>query len=293
MTARDEQVPIDDGAALWTTSQGRGRPSVWCHGGPGGDSDSLAPLVAMIDDLALVHRYDQRACGQSTGGPPHTMARSIADLEALRRHWGYERWLVGGVSFGAALALAYAIAHPDRVAALVYLSCAVRLQGDPDWTEQFRRGRIERLPEPERARYLDLQRRRGEGSDADPALATAARRLIATTDFGSIDVARRMEARIEKDMAAVNQDVNRELGEDFDRHFLTPGIRARLQALDCPVLIVHGTVDPRPAESAAALAEALPRAQFVCLPDVGHYLLWEAPDTLRDLLREFIASAPA
>ena len=292
MTAGDERVHMDDGATLWTTCQGRGRPSVWCHGGPGGDSGTVAPLVAMIDDLALVHRYDQRACGRSTGGPPHTMARSIADLEALRRHWGYERWLVGGVSFGAALALAYAVEHPDRVAALVYISCAVRLSGQPDWIEQFRRARIERLPEPERARYLELRRRLGERSDADPALATAARQLIAATDFGSIDVARRMARQIKQDMAAVNHDVNRELGQDFDRHFLAPGVRARLQAFDRPVLIVHGTADPRPAEASEALAAALPHAQFASLPGAGHYLLWEAPDTLRDLLREFITSAP-
>ena len=292
MSARDEHVPIDDGASLWTTSQGRGRPSVWCHGGPGGDSGTLAPLVAMIDDLALVHRYDQRACGQSTGGPPHTMIRSIADIEALRRHWGYERWLVSGVSFGAALVLAYAIEHPDRVAALVYISCAVRLRGDPDWIEQFRQARIERLPGPERARYLDLQHRRGEGPDADPSLATAARRLIAATDFGSVDVAHRMESRIEQDMAAVNQEVNRELGEDFERYFLEPGVRARLRALDCPVLVVHGAADPRPAEACVALAAALPRANLVFLPDAGHYLLWETPDAVRDLLRAFIASVP-
>jgi proline iminopeptidase len=244
----------------------------------------------MIDDRALVHRYDQRACGQSSGGPPHTMARSIADLEALRRHWGYERWIVGGVSFGAALALAYAVAHPERVAALVYVSCAVRLSGQPDWTERFRRTRVERLSAPERARYLDLQRRRDERSDADPALATEARRLIATTDFGRIDVARRMMPRVERDMAAVNRQVNRELGDDFDRHFLAPGVRDRIQALDRPALIVHGEADPRPAGSAAALAAALPQARLAILPGIGHYVLWEAPDTLRDLLRGLIAS---
>jgi proline iminopeptidase len=220
------------------------------------------------------------------------MARSIVDLEALRRHWGYERWLVGGVSFGAALALAYALEHPDRVEALAYVSCAVRLNGQPDWTEQFRRARIERIPEPERTRYLELQRHCNERSDADPSLATAARRLIATTDFGHVELARRMTNRIEAELATVNQEVNRELGDDFDRYFMAPGVRDRLRALDCPVLLVHGAADPRPVAATEALAAELPRARLVCLPDVGHYLHWEAPETLRDLLRGLIVSGP-
>jgi pimeloyl-ACP methyl ester carboxylesterase len=41
----------------------------------------------MLDDQALAYRYDQRACGRSTGGPPYTVATAVADLEALRQYW--------------------------------------------------------------------------------------------------------------------------------------------------------------------------------------------------------------
>jgi proline iminopeptidase len=244
----------------------------------------------MLDDLALVHRYEQRACGRSSGGPPYTMARSIADLEALRRHWGHDRWLVGGVSFGAALALAYAVEHPDRVQALAYVSCVVRLAGQPDWYAQYRRARIERIPEPERSRYLDLQRRRQDLGDADSALATEARRLTATTNFADVEVARGMTSRLEAELAGVNHDVNRELGDDFRRYFSAPRVRARLRALDCPALLVHGLADPRPVAAVEALAAELPRARLVCLPGVGHFPHWEAPETLREVLRGFVAS---
>jgi proline iminopeptidase len=289
VTAREEYVCMDDGARLWTATQGRGRPFVLCHGGPGG-TDTLVPVAAMVDDLALVHRYEQRACGRSSGGPPYTMARSIADLEALRRHWGHGRWLVGGVSFGAALALAYAIEHPERVQALVYVSCAVRLAGQPDWTEQFRLARVERMPEPERGCYLELQRRRHDGADADASLATETRRLAMSTEFGDTEVARRMAGRLEAELAGVNHEVNRELGEDFERYFLAPDISTRLRKLDCPVLLVHGTADPRPVAAVEVLAEELPRARLVRLPGVGHFPHWEAPEALRDLLRGFVTS---
>ena len=161
----EETVELDDGARLWTVTQGAGRPAVLCHGGPGG-TDTLSPVATMVTDLARVHRYEQRACGRSSGGPPFTIARSVADLEALRIHWGYRSWVVAGHSFGAALALAYALEQPDRTEAVIFMSCVVRLAGQPDWYSQYRRARLERMPEPIRQRYLRLRRNPERLSDS-------------------------------------------------------------------------------------------------------------------------------
>jgi proline iminopeptidase len=61
-----EIVSVPDGL-LWTIRQGNGPALVCCHGGPG-LWDYLAPVAEMVDDLMTVYRYDQRACGRSTGG---------------------------------------------------------------------------------------------------------------------------------------------------------------------------------------------------------------------------------
>jgi len=71
----------------------------------------MAPVAEMVEDLALVHRYDQRGSGRSRSDGPFDVASFVADLEALRRHWRHDRWLVGGHSWGANLALFYALAH--------------------------------------------------------------------------------------------------------------------------------------------------------------------------------------
>ena len=121
------------GATLWTARQGSGPPVILLHGGPG-LWDYLGPVAEMIDYLATVYRYDQRACGRSSGGPPYTMSGAIADLEALREHWGHERWVLLGHSWGAMLGLAYALAHPEHTRALVYMSGTGIYA---DWREAF------------------------------------------------------------------------------------------------------------------------------------------------------------
>ncbi len=44
----------------------------------------------------------------------NTTAHLIADIEALRRLHGVERWTVVGVSWGTTLGLTYAQTHPRR-----------------------------------------------------------------------------------------------------------------------------------------------------------------------------------
>ena len=72
-----------------------------------------------IFDLLL---FDQRGAGRSTPSlslEANTTAHLINDIEALRRMAGHERMVIMGPSWGSTLALAYAEAHPDRVAGLL------------------------------------------------------------------------------------------------------------------------------------------------------------------------------
>ena len=59
---RSEYALTPDGCRLWTATAGSGAPLLLCHGGPG-LWDYLEPVPAMIEDVATVHRYDQRGGG--------------------------------------------------------------------------------------------------------------------------------------------------------------------------------------------------------------------------------------
>jgi proline iminopeptidase len=58
--------------------------------------------------------------------------------------------------------------------------------------------------------------------------------------------------------------------------------------LQIPTLIIHGALDPRPARVARHLAQCMPSASYVELPNVGHLPWIERPDLLRGALRSFL-----
>jgi proline iminopeptidase len=92
------------------------------------------------------------------------VARSVADLDAVRNGLGVDRNAVLGHSWGATLALRYALDHPDRVSALIYVSGTGLGWA---WPEPFQRAIAERLA-PSAARRSELRgRARTEAEDRE------------------------------------------------------------------------------------------------------------------------------
>ena len=123
-----QYLPLDDGHRMAWFECGPAQPAAGLapppvlvlHGGPGGRS--RAASLNWFDGLGLrCIAFDQRGCGDSTpaGACEHnTLARLVADIERLRMQLGLGCWAVVGGSWGSTLALAYAAAHPQRVAGL-------------------------------------------------------------------------------------------------------------------------------------------------------------------------------
>lgn len=112
----------DDGARLWAQTRGAGPHLLLAHGGPG-LFDYLGELASALEDVCTVTRFDQRGCGRSTGSDgPFTLARAVADVEAVREATGAESWVLGGHSWGASLALLAAMEHPSRALGVLYIA---------------------------------------------------------------------------------------------------------------------------------------------------------------------------
>jgi proline iminopeptidase len=103
-------------------------------------------------------------------------------------------------------------------------------------------------------------------------------------------VADRTWPLLDAELAAVDAEVNRELGVDFVCYFATAAVRERLRALGLPGLQVHGRADPRPVAAVKVLASEPRHAGLVTLPGVDHFPFLEEPDALRQILRRFLLS---
>ncbi len=119
-----------------------------CNGGAG-CCDYLEPVANIIGDTAQVIRFEQRGCGRSDSTPPYDVETCVFDLETIRKHYGFDRWIAGGHSWGADLALIYALEHPTRVAGLICISGG-RLHNDREWHSEYEQRKStegERLPD--------------------------------------------------------------------------------------------------------------------------------------------------
>jgi pimeloyl-ACP methyl ester carboxylesterase len=101
----------------------RQTPVVYLHGGPGMYTEDRRIEMGQAFRSAgfTTVFYDQIGGGQSPRIPAtqYSLARMIADLEALRVSLGSEKLVLWGNSWGAQLAVLYGQAYPNRVAAFV------------------------------------------------------------------------------------------------------------------------------------------------------------------------------
>lgn len=272
------------GGSLWTESFGRGLPVVLAHGGPG-LSNNLESVGGMIEDIARVHLYDQRGAGRSSSGGPFDVATFVADLDALREHWGYDWWVVGGHSWGAALALFYALAHPERTLGVVYLSgTAVH----PGFQERVRAERMRRLTMAERISVSALtERLKVSDNERDRSQLL---RLLWSTDFASREAARVLDSAPLYEFPR-SEAVARAVQADWMAR-LDDGIEEPIHGLRCPVLVLHGAEDPDPL-GAREVAELAPLGEWSPIADAGHSPWLEQPEVVRERLRAFLGPLQA
>lgn len=140
VNSKEKLIPVE-GIKLWTKSEGQGTPILLCNGGPG-DGDYLQPVSDMISEISQVIRFEQRGCGRSGINRLYGLETCLQDLEAIRKSYNFDRWVIGGHSWGADLALAYALHYPENVSGLISIS-GTGVQNDRDWKEEYNKGRAE------------------------------------------------------------------------------------------------------------------------------------------------------
>ena len=185
------------------------------------------------------------------------VSETIADETDPARRWTEH------VSWGAMLALAHAAAHPRAVGAIALVGC-----GTFDAASRARMSGTlsERIPEALRGRLNHLS---DEIPDPDERLATLVHLLLPSYSH-------RLLRKGLDDMACDARAHDETWGDMLrlqDEGFL-PGAFA---AIEAPVLMLHGEVDPHPGGMIRdRLRTFIPHLEYHELPRCGHYPWLEA-----------------
>lgn len=268
MAAEAEQFAAGTAPAIRGEAVGEGPPIVLCHG-------ITATRRYVVHGSRVLERggrrvvsYDARGHGESDPAPAghgYGYPELVGDLEqVVAAAVGEESFVLAGHSMGAHTAVAYALAHRERLAGLVVIG--------PVYTGEISEGSL---------RYWDgLADALAEGPDEfvayieshqgiDPAWRDSVLRFTRER----ILLHRHPEAVV----AALRQvPRSRPFGSLDD-----------LAALEVPALVVasNDDADPgHPYEAAAAYAEALPRAQLIIEGEGESPLAWQGGKLSREIL---------
>jgi 3-oxoadipate enol-lactonase len=252
-----------DGARIfYEDSGGDGPPVLWSHGFLM-DHTMFDDQVEGLDGYRHI-RWDERGFGQTESSGSFTYWDSADDAVAILDHLGIDEAVFAGMSQGGFLSLRAALAHPDRVRALVLLDTQAGVE-DPEVLESYQ-GMVEAV------------------AHGDEETRSAVFDVVASLVIGD---------------EAMSADWKRKwMAADAER-IVEPGatllerddITGRLGEIDCPALVVHGTADAAISmERAEQLRTELADCRdLVPIEGGSHAANMTHPDEVNDAIRRFLA----
>ena len=264
---------------LFARSVGGSPTLVVVNGGPGASHHCVARLASLASPSLRVVLYDQRGMGGSTApsdDKAYGLDQYVADLDAIRHGLGDAKIHVLGHSFGGLVAMAYAAAHPDRVASLTLISSAT-----PDWEGHVAAGAAFEQ------RYAKLLAEKKVPADPPPPVGDDCRgesNAILPALFADPDFKEPIEETKTTLCSVHVRSATGKLLRGYD-------LRPKLKAFTAPTLVMMGDSDPFGEPRGRATAKALEAAhpQYAVLPKCGHFPWVECPDAFRPVIEEFLA----
>jgi len=280
----DERVLDVNGVALFTKTIGTGPPLLVIHGGPGLEHTYFLPHLSAFATRYTLILYDQRGSGSSEGtidSASITLANFVKDMEGVRQALRLDRIHLLGHSWGATLAILYALQYPENVNALILANPGgVR-------STMVRRGaemQRQRLSTDE-STYLDaLTKTERFRSRSPEALGEYFRTLFRTTFFHK-DLADTLNLQFTpataRNVTQIPKLLFKGMG-NFD-------IRDQLGSVVVPTLIIHGIADAVPFEAAEEIHKRIRNSQLLILDHAGHFPFIDSPDEFFGAVIDFLS----
>ena len=213
----------------------------------------------------------------ATSDGDYSIERAAALIEEVRVHLGIEAFHLAGSSRGGAIALSYAVSHPERLTTLALLDAAGAPwpPADPDEEEPFI---YTLMANPRIAQAL-------KGFLPRPLIEQALRNGFSNQNAVT-------QPMIDRYYELIRHPGNRDA--TLERAQMAYSLEAfeRAGSLTMPVLIMWGEDDNLvPISLAAEFAAAMPQAQTVTYPGVGHTPMEEIPEQSATDYQLFLTAA--
>ncbi len=272
-----QRVLLPNGVELHYERAGAGLPLVFVHGAMGDWRSWEAQwdaFTANYDCVTYSRRYSFPNRNDMPS-PDHSALDEAQDLRLLLDALGWRRVIVVGSSYGGFTALALALAHPERVFAVVAVEPPMMRYADlsaagREASAAFRRDTIE----PANAAF------RAGQDEAASRIMTGGINGAAAPLSSPEAMQRRLQNMRAMKMLALSSDEFPLLAPD------------RLAALDMPVLLLSGErTAPVHREIFNNVCLAMPQAQVHRVADAGHGVSREQPAVFNRIVLEFLRAA--
>ncbi|MEU5095400.1 alpha/beta hydrolase [Streptomyces sp. NPDC020996] len=257
MPVTEHRVPVVGGGNLWCwDTGGSGEAVVLLHpfSGSGESWPYQQPVLARAGFRTI--GYSRRGAYGSVAGNQADADTASGDLQTLADHLGLDRFHVVASAAGGAVAVDYALSHPDRLRSLT-ISNSVMGISDPDYTQlsaSLRPAPFDQLP----VEFRELSPSyRGGNPDGVAAWLEINRR------------ARRDDAYSQRSANKITW--------------------AALETIALPVQLITGDSDLwTPPSVKRLIAQHLQDAETHVIDEAGHNPHWEQPDAWNRVLLRFL-----
>ncbi len=257
------------GTRLYYEIAGKGPAVVLLHAGVA-DCRMWDGQFAELARRYTVVRCDLRGFGRTVLAPGEFSDHD--DVATLLDSLGIALAAVVGLSYGGKVALDFALAHPERLGALVV--CAPDVGGREPTAELKAFGKAE---------HEALKR-----GDLDAAVELNLRTWVDGPSRTPAEVDPAVRASVGEMQLAVFQ---KEIPEGLIPRDLDPPAAGRLATISAPTLVVVGDLDvPSFVQTAAWVAAEIPNATLVRIPGAAHMTNMEAPAAFNKIVGEFLAA---
>ncbi|HEX8904382.1 MAG TPA: alpha/beta hydrolase [Longimicrobiaceae bacterium] len=277
-----------DGVSLFYHVEGSGPDTIMVlSGGPGLSYRYMQPDLGPLARGRTVIYYDQRGAGNSTviyDPALLSMDRQVADVDAIRQHFGIQKLSLVGHSAGALFATLYAAAHPANVERLVLLDPAPATGA---FAAEFANNRVSRTAPDQLALQGDLINQFLSGTVADPVASCEVLFHSVFTPY-MVDGSKLQHVKFcdEPVPAAANSVFTVLVGlSALDASW---DVAPYLHQITAPTLVVHATADPIPAASSQYYADGIAGAQLVTIQNAGHFPWLEQPVAFFSTMETFL-----